>query len=67
MSCAHCQESVARSLEELDGVVADVSLNEGRALVSMETELGDAELSDAVVRAGFSVVRIEPAGKDGAS
>ena len=55
MDCGGCVKSVTRMLSALPGVAkVDVSLEEGRASVTLDTaKSGLAELKRAVERAGF--------------
>lgn len=56
MMCAHCQAHVQKALEAIDGakkVVVD--LDGGTATVTMEQEIPDEKLKNAVTEAGYQV------------
>jgi P-type Cu2+ transporter len=56
MMCAHCQAHVQKALEAVDGakkVVVD--LDGGTATVTMEQEISDEKLKNAVTEAGYQV------------
>ena len=57
MMCAHCQAHVQKALEGVEGVTqVAVSLEENNAVVSMEAEVEDKKLIDAVEAGGYKVV-----------
>lgn len=58
MHCAHCVQSVTESLNNIDGVRAEVDLSKGNAVVSYDREIGDEILKEAVEKVGFQVVSI---------
>lgn len=59
MMCAHCQAHVKKALEGVEGVTqVEVSLEEKTAVVTMETQIDDQELADAVREAGYEVVNM---------
>ena len=60
MNCAHCAMDVTRALNQIDGVRAEVSLAKGRARITFDREIDDAELISAVETAGFQVESIKP-------
>ena len=53
MTCAACAARVARKLNALDDVRADVNFATGKAIVSVPTQLPPADLVEVVVRAGY--------------
>lgn len=56
MMCAKCQAHVQKALESVAGVTAvEVSLEEKQATVTMESEIADEKLSEAVTEAGYEV------------
>ncbi len=56
MMCAKCQSHVQKALESVAGVTAvEVSLEEKRATVTMESDIADEKLSEAVTEAGYEV------------
>lgn len=54
----HCVQSVTRALNALDGVSADVHLDQQLALVSLEREVSDETLRKAVADTGFEVTEV---------
>ncbi len=49
MMCAHCEARVKKALEALPGVESAVADHEaGTAVVTLKTEVSDAELTNAV-------------------
>ncbi|WP_020673730.1 heavy metal translocating P-type ATPase [Amycolatopsis nigrescens] len=69
MTCAACAARVERKLNKLDGVQATVNYATERATVRHPAGLDPAELTEAVVRAGYTaeVHRPEPEPRDDAS
>ena len=60
MMCPHCEATVKKALEALDGVeAAEVSHEAGTAVVSMGTAVDDAVLKDAVEAKDYKVLGIE--------
>lgn len=59
MMCPHCQAAVTKALNAIDGVKAEVNLEEKAAYITLEKEVGKEELAKAVTDAGYEVVRIE--------
>ncbi|MBP3447905.1 MAG: heavy-metal-associated domain-containing protein [Clostridia bacterium] len=57
MSCSHCSARVEKALNAIDGVSATVNLEEKTATLTMETEIADSVISEAVEDAGFTVVK----------
>lgn len=56
MMCAKCQAHVQKALEGVAGVTAvEVSLENKTASVTMESEIADETLSEAVTEAGYEV------------
>ena len=58
MHCRNCANSVTNALNAIDGVSAKVSLKDNTAEVSFERTVDDADLKQAVEKAGFEVVSI---------
>lgn len=58
MSCQNCVNSVMKALNEIDGVTANVSLSGSSATVSYDRMVEDAQLKEAVEKAGFRVTDI---------
>ena len=60
MMCGHCESSVKKALEALDGVVsADVSHDKGTAVVTLEKDVANEVLTKAVEDKDFKVTGIE--------
>ena len=60
MMCGHCEASVKKALEALDGVVsADVSHDKGTAVVTLEKDVANEVLTKAVEDKDFKVTGIE--------
>ncbi|MBN2557762.1 MAG: heavy-metal-associated domain-containing protein [Clostridia bacterium] len=59
MTCMHCVARVRKALEGVEGVAgAEVSLEDKRAVVSLERNVDDAVLTRAVADQGYAVVDI---------
>ena len=60
MMCGHCEATVKKALEALDGVIsADVSHDKGTAVVALEKDVADDVLTKAVEDKDFKVTGIE--------
>ena len=60
MMCSHCTGRVTEVLNAIDGVSAEVSLdNGGQAVVTLAKDVSDDVLKKAVVDAGYEVICIE--------
>ena len=59
MMCPHCQAAVTKALNALDGVKAEVNLEEKTASIQAEDTVSDDMLKKAVEDAGYEVVSIE--------
>ena len=60
MMCSHCEASVKKALEAVEGVVsADVSHEKGNAVVSLSSEVSDDVLRKAVEDKDYKVTGIE--------
>ena len=55
MHCEHCKSSVESSINAIEGASAEVNLGKNRAVVSMDREIEDEILIEAVEKAGFIV------------
>ena len=61
MMCGHCEMSVKKALEALDGVTgAEVSHEKGTAVVSFDTEVADDVLKKAVEDKDYKVTAVQP-------
>ena len=59
MMCGHCEMHVRKALEALDGVThAEVSHKSGTAIVTLEKEVSDDTLTQAVTEQGYQVTGI---------
>ena len=60
MMCGHCEMHVKKALEALDGVKkAEVSHKNGTAVVTLEKEVSDVVLQQAVADGGYQVTDIQ--------
>ena len=60
MMCAHCEATVKKALEALDGVAsADVSHEAGTAVVTLTQAVDDAALKAAVEAKDYTVTGID--------
>ncbi len=59
MMCMHCVNHVTTALNKLDGVTADVNLEEKRAVCTISGNVSDDQLKAAVEEAGYQVTGIE--------
>ena len=60
MMCGHCEATVKKALEALDGVIkADVSHDKGTAVVTLEKDISDDILTKAVEDKDFKVTGIQ--------
>ena len=59
MMCEHCEATVKKVLEKIDGVAsADVSHKEGTAVVTLSADVADEKLKEAVEDRDYKVVSI---------
>ena len=58
MSCAHCANDVAMTLNRIDGVRAEVNLSKGSARIAYDRAVGDDILKNAVEKIGYHVISI---------
>jgi heavy metal translocating P-type ATPase len=58
MSCLHCSGRVERALNALEGVQAVVDLEKKTARITLEREISDELLKNAVTDAGYEVVEL---------
>ena len=59
MMCAHCQATVTRALEAIEGVHAQVSWENGTAIVTVPACVTDEQLRQAVEAEDYTVTDIE--------
>ena len=59
MMCGHCEATVKKALEALDGVVsAEVSHDKGTAVLTLEKDVSDEILTKTVEEKDFKVTGI---------
>ena len=59
MMCRHCEMHTKKALEALDGVTsAEVSHTEGTAIITLEKDISDDVLKQAVEEQGYQVTGI---------
>ena len=58
MMCAHCVSHVEKALNAIDGVSAQVSLENKNAVCTLTRDIADDALKNAVTEAGYEVVSI---------
>lgn len=58
MTCDHCKNWVEKSINNIEGAAAKVNLKKKEALVSLEVEISDDVIREAVEKAGYKVVEI---------
>ena len=59
MMCGHCETSVKKALEAVDGVIkADVSHEKGTAVITLEKDVADDVLIKAIEDKDFKVISI---------
>ncbi len=60
MMCNHCKAAVEKALNGVDGVVStEVNLEQKTAAVTLQTEVSDDVLREAVTGAGYEVLGVE--------
>ena len=59
MMCGHCTSRVEQALNAIDGVTAEVSLDNKTATVSSTKEISQETLVKAVTDAGYTVVDVQ--------
>lgn len=60
MSCGHCVKHVTEALEEVSGVKeVRVNLEEKNAIVELAHDVENNKLSEAVIEAGYDVLKVE--------
>ena len=59
MMCPHCVAHVKKALESIEGVQAEVNLENKQAVVTMQNEIARDVLEKTVVEAGYEVKGIE--------
>ena len=59
MMCDHCTGRVSKALNDIDGVKAEVNLQDKAAYIELSQEVSDEVLKNAVTEAGYEVVSVE--------
>lgn len=59
MMCPHCVARVTDVLNKIEGVTAEVNLDDKAAYVSIEEGVTDEILTNAVTDAGYTVISIK--------
>lgn len=60
MMCDNCRKHVQNQLNRIDGAVAEVDWKKGTAVVSMQREVNDNEIRQALAWSDYKVTSIEP-------
>ena len=58
MMCSHCTGRVSQALNTIDGVSAEVSLEDKAAYVTLSADVADDVLIQAVTDAGYTVTEV---------
>lgn len=58
MTCDHCKNWVEKSINDIDGAAAKVNLKTKEVVISMEREVSDDEIRNAIIKAGYKVKEI---------
>lgn len=58
MTCKHCSKRVEDVLNAIDGVEANVDLQEKKAFVKLDKAVSENILADAITEAGYTVIEI---------
>lgn len=59
MSCQHCVNRVMEAVNSIDGASGVVHLKRGKVDVSMEREIDDAIIKEAIEKAGYRVTGVK--------
>ncbi|MGN0593810.1 MAG: metal-transporting ATPase, partial [Hominimerdicola sp.] len=59
MMCNHCTGTVSKLLNEIDGVTAEVSLEDKCAYIELSKDISDDDLKKVVTDAGYEVIEIK--------
>ncbi|SEV87050.1 heavy metal translocating P-type ATPase [[Clostridium] fimetarium] len=59
MMCDHCTGRVSKALNDIDGVKAEVNLQDKAAYIELSQEVSDEVLKNAVTEAGYEVISVE--------
>lgn len=58
MTCEHCKNRVERCINDMEGAAAQVNLKKKEAVISMEKDITDVQIREAIEKAGYQVVEI---------
>ena len=58
MMCMHCQKHATDALNAIEGVTAEVDLEEKKAYVKADREIADEVFTKAIADAGYEVTQI---------
>ena len=58
MMCSHCTGRVSQALNAIDGVQAEVSLEDQAAYLTLSRDVSDDILIQAVTDAGYTVTEV---------
>lgn len=58
MTCRHCQASVEKALNSIEGITAMVDLETGEANLLLTKEVDHGEIEQVVADAGYEVTEI---------
>lgn len=59
MHCENCKNKVEKNINQIDGAVAKVNLRKDTAVVSMDRNISDTDLIQAVEQANYTVIKIQ--------
>lgn len=59
MMCQHCVNRVQEAVDDIKGAAGNVNLKKGTVVVSMDHEITDDEIRNAIEKAGYKVTGIE--------
>ena len=58
MMCMHCQKHASDALNAIEGVTAEVNLEEKKAYIKADREIADDIFKQAIADAGYEVTQI---------
>ena len=59
MMCGHCQAHVAKALNDMEGVNAEVSFEKGTAEVETDRKISEAEYAKVIEEAGYKLKEVK--------
>lgn len=59
MTCEHCKSRVERSIDDIDGAAAKVNLKKKEAVISLEKEISNEQIREAIEKSGYIVIGIQ--------